>query len=82
MSSNSNTSSKTMSDTSSIYSTASDATTLKGDTPIKNSKWYSLSSKTPKTSKTLSFDSNKNTDKDIKKKLVHSEAVATYLALR
>ncbi|KAJ5874582.1 uncharacterized protein N7529_003012 [Penicillium soppii] len=78
----SNTSSKTMSDASSIHSTVSNATTLK-DAPTKNKKWYSLSSKTSNTSIASSLDpKNNNIDKKTKQKLLHQEAIATYLALR
>jgi hypothetical protein len=66
--------SKTMSDTSSTYSTASDATTLKGDESTKTPKWYSSKTKTSQTPKTTATDSQK--------KQLHHEAIATYLALR
>ncbi|KAJ5322542.1 hypothetical protein N7452_010831 [Penicillium brevicompactum] len=80
--------SKTMSDASSTYSTVSSATTLKGDAP-KSPKWYSAFSKTPKTSssktsssKTSDSEAIKRKENENKKKQLHHEAVATYLALR
>lgn len=75
--------SKTMSDASSTYSTVSSATTLKGDAP-KSPKWYSAFSKTPKTSSSKTSDSEaiKRKEHENKKKQLHHEAVATYLALR
>ncbi|KAJ5354115.1 hypothetical protein N7541_006679 [Penicillium brevicompactum] len=75
--------SKTMSDASSTYSTVSSATTLKGDAP-KSPKWYSAFSKTPKISSSKTSDSEaiKRKENENKKKQLHHEAVATYLALR